>query len=137
MTEHSKPGLNYWPIVILGLVWNLMGCLNFIGQSDPDVVAAMPEAYQAVIADRPAWATAAFAIAVFGGAVGCILLLLRRAVAVQVLILSLFGVGVTLIHAILAAGLSAQVLTSTGMSLVVAAILLWVAQMAKGRGWLR
>ena len=45
---------------------------------NPNIVDAMPEAYRAIVENRPAWATAAFAIAVFGGAFGCLLLLLRK-----------------------------------------------------------
>ncbi|MEL6682110.1 MAG: hypothetical protein AAFQ09_05630 [Pseudomonadota bacterium] len=133
----EKPGWNYWPVVILGLLWNLMGCLNYLMQSSAEAVANLPESYQMLITDRPVWATAGFAIAVFGGAVGCIVLLLRRKVAIQILILSLIGTALTLVHAIMVVGLRMDVIMSTGLSLVVAAILLWTAQTAKGRGWLR
>jgi hypothetical protein len=132
-----KPKLSYWTITVLGLVWNLMGCLNFIAQTNPETVAQMPEAYGAVIANRPAWATAAFAVAVFGGAVGCILLLLRRRVSIQVLMLSLGGIALTFLHGILSAGLSVQVLTGTGMSLLIGGILLWMGRLANRSGWLR
>ncbi|MEL6572859.1 MAG: hypothetical protein AAFQ64_14435 [Pseudomonadota bacterium] len=132
----DKPGWNFWPVVILGLLWNLMGCMNYVSQSNPDVVATMPESYQLLIDGRPAWATGAFAISVFGGAVGCILMLLRRAVSVPVLAISLLGTAVVLIHAVMVSGLTSQVVTTTGMSVVVAIILLWTAQSARGRGWL-
>lgn len=132
----DKPGWNFWPVVILGLLWNLMGCMNYVSQSNPDVVATMPESYQLLIDGRPAWATGAFAISVFGGAVGCILMLLRRAVSVPVLAISLLGTVVVLIHAVMVSGLTSQVVTTTGMSVVVAIILLWTAQSARGRGWL-
>lgn len=136
MAEQTKPGWNYWPIVILGLVWNLMGVMNYITQTSAESVAAMPDAYRTLIETRPAWATAAFAVAVFGGAVGCILLILRRSVAVPVLQLSLLGVAVTMAHAIISAP-NTQVLIGTAMSLIVAIVLLWVATLARARGWLR
>ena len=66
----AKPHFSFWIFAAVGLLWNLMGCLNYIMQANADVVAQMPELYQAIIAARPAWATAAFAIAVFGGAAG-------------------------------------------------------------------
>ncbi len=132
----EKPGWNYWPVVILGLLWNLMGCLNYIMQTNSAAVENLPESYQALIVGRPAWATAAFAIAVFGGAVGCILLLLRRKVAGPVFVISLIGVALTLMYSIMVAGFSMDVVLSTGMSLAVAAVLLWTAHLAKGRGWL-
>lgn len=132
----TRPKMSYWVVAVLGLVWNLMGCMNYITQSNPAAVAQMPEAYQALIATRPAWATAAFAVGVFAGAVGCILLLLRRGVAVSVFVLSVFGIALTMLHAVTATGLSAQVLLGTGTSVLVGLVLLWVARAAKGKGWL-
>lgn len=129
--------MSYWIIALLGLFWNLMGCLNYITQTNAEAVAQMPEAYQALIATRPAWATAAFAVAVFGGAVGCILLVLRRRVAMQVLVLSLIAVLATLIDAFTSSGLSVPVLASTGSSLIVAAALVWMARLAEQKAWLR
>ncbi|NQZ72146.1 MAG: hypothetical protein HRT60_03675 [Dinoroseobacter sp.] len=86
-----KPHFSYWLIAATGLLWSLGGCLNYITQTSPEAVAQMPEVYQLLINGRPAWATAGFAISVFGGAVGCILLLMRRRQAVPVLALSLIG----------------------------------------------
>jgi hypothetical protein len=65
-------------LVFLGLIWNALGCYNFILQMDPGALAASPDAYQVVIASRSGWVTAAFLIAIFGGALGCVLMLLRR-----------------------------------------------------------
>ena len=65
----NKPHLSFWLIAAAGLAWNLMGCVNYITQTNPENVARMPEIYQVIIAGRPAWATFAFAIAVFGGAI--------------------------------------------------------------------
>jgi hypothetical protein len=68
-------------IGLFGLIWNALGCCNFILQMDPGALAESPAAYQVVIASRSGWVTAAFLIAVFGGALGCVLTLLRRATA--------------------------------------------------------
>jgi hypothetical protein len=90
----------FWVISLLGLLWNVLGCFNFIMQRDPGAVADLPLAYQLVIAGRPGWVTAAFFIAVFGGALGCVLMLLRRATARPALFLSLIGVLLTTGHAL-------------------------------------
>jgi hypothetical protein len=55
------------------------------------------ESHRAIIEARPAWATGAFAIAVFGGALGCLLLLLKKSAAYYLFIASLLGVIVQLI----------------------------------------
>jgi hypothetical protein len=129
----AKPHFTFWIAAGVGLIWNLMGCLNYIVQTNPDSVAKMPELYQLMITDRPGWATAAFAIGVFGGAVGCILLLLRRSVAVAVLVLSVIGIVGTAIYTTLLVGF----VPSTTMALLVGVALLWYATIARRANWLR
>ena len=87
-------------IGLFGLIWNALGCCNFILQMDPGALAESPAAYQVVIASRSGWVTAAFLIAVFGGALGCVLTLLRRATARPALFFSLIGVALTTGHAL-------------------------------------
>jgi len=128
-----KPHFSFWIIAAAGLFWNLMGCLNFIVQSNPDSVAQMPEVYQVIIAGRPAWATAAFAVAVFGGAVGCILLLLRNCAALPVFVLSLAGVVLTGVFTLKVIG----VVPSTTLAVLAGGALLWYASIARRSGWLR
>lgn len=129
----TKPHFSFWIASGIGLVWNLMGCLNYVMQTNPETVAQMPDVYQLIINGRPAWATAAFAVAVFAGAVGCILLLLRRRVAVQILIVSFLGIVLTNVFTILLLGL----VPSTLMAVLVGAALLWYATIAQRREWLR
>ena len=133
----DKPILSYWTISALGLFWNIMGCLNYISQTASVSLAHLPEEYQTVISARPVWAMAAFAISVFAGAVGCILLLLRRRVGVQLLGLSLVGSLLSLACMLIALGFSGSVLLSTGVSVVMSCILMAVALAARTRGWLR
>ena len=88
---NQKPTILFWVVAIISLLWNLLGCWNYIIQQDPLVVANMPEVYQFIIENRPIWATVAFAVSVFGGAVGSILLLLRRKIATGLFSLSVLG----------------------------------------------
>ena len=128
-----KPHFTFWITAGLGLVWYLMGCMNYIVQTNPVSVAQMPESYQLIIGARPAWATAAFALGVFGGAVGCILLLLRRRVAVAVFVVSLLGILVTNVFTTMLVGPIPPVL----LSALIAVALLWYATIARRSGWLR
>jgi hypothetical protein len=68
-----------------------MGVMNFIVQMKADALASFPESHRAIIEGRPTWATGAFAIAVFGGALGCLLLLFRQSAAYYLFIASLLG----------------------------------------------
>ncbi len=89
---------SFWIISTLMLIWNVMGCINFFLQMNPEMVSSYRETEQAIISARPSWATVAFAVAVFGGALGCILLMLKKSISYYLFIASLLGVIVTMIH---------------------------------------
>lgn len=118
-----------------------MGVINYFVQMNPGALANYSETARAIVEDRPAWATAGFAIAVFGGALGCILLLLRMSFAYYLFIASLLGVIVTMIHAL---GLVAsaiefspsEILMMIVMPLAVSAFLIWFSKQAKSKGWI-
>ena len=81
-------------VAVIALLWNLLGCLAFAMdlRMTPEDVAALPEAQQALYAARPGWAVVATAVAVIGGALGCLGLLLGRKWAFVLLLLSLAGI---------------------------------------------
>lgn len=141
----KTPGPVHWSFWLIGavaLVWNVMGAINYMVQMDANAIAAFPESHRAIIVGRPAWATGAFAIAVFGGTIGCILLLLRKPTAVYLFIASLVGVVVTMIHTIDVVGSTAgfslfEIFMMILMPLVVAAFLVWYSKHAEHRSWLR
>lgn len=124
---------SFWVVGVVALVWNLMGAMNFIMQMNPETLAEMPESYRAVVEARPAWATGAFAIAVFGGALGCLLLLLRKSAAYYVFITSLLGVLVQVTTTL--DQLSAII--GVGVSVLVAVFLIWYSKYAERKGWVR
>jgi hypothetical protein len=97
----------------------------------------MSETHRAIIEGRPIWATGAFAIAVFGGALGCVLLLLRKSVAYFLFFASLLGVIVQLPAHFGMADRPIDILMIIVMPLVVAAFLIWYTKLAAGKGWIR
>jgi len=134
----SEVHWSFWAIGAVGLIWNVLGAINFVVQMNPDSLSAYREVEQALIVGRPAWATVAFAIAVFGGALGCVLLLLRKSVAYYFFIASLLGVIVAMIHALgtdIDFGLG-EILGIILMPLGVAAFLIWYSKHAKSRAWM-
>ncbi len=127
---------SFWVIGVVTLVFNLMGVINYFAQMDADSLASFPEQYRPIIESRPAWATAGFAIAVFGGSIGCLLLLLRKSAAFYVLIASLLGVIVTMMHIFGVAGFSSfEIWIGVLMQLVVTAFLIWYSKLAERKGW--
>jgi len=133
---------SFWAIGAVTLIWNVMGVINFFMQMNADALASFPESHRAIIEGRPAWATGAFAIAVFGGALGCLLLLLRKSAAYYLFIASLLGVIVQLIHTFGIARSTINfnpldILMIILMPLVVAAFLIWYSKRAESKGWIR
>ncbi len=129
----AKPPIWFWVISALALVWNLMGVAAFFGMMmmSPEMATeAYGQGFSDIFSTKPAWATGAFAIAVFAGALGCIGLLLRKKWAHGLFILSLAGVIVHNIWGILAGTLSVigpfdKVMTIAVV--LVGALLIWYA----------
>ena len=139
MNDKTVSGVHWSFRVIgaIGLVFNLMGCMNFISQMNADMVASMPEAYRAMVESRPAWATGAFAIAVFGGALGCLLLLLRKSAAYYLFIASLLGaiVATAQFHGGPESGPLGALIGGL-MQLVVGVFLIWYSKRAESKRWI-
>jgi hypothetical protein len=143
MNVESTTGVHwsFWIITALALVWNILGGVNFFMQMDADIVSAMPDTHRAIIIGRPVWATAGFAVIVFGGALGCLLLLLRKSTAYHVFIVSLLGGVVTMIHTVNIARLTidfsaSEIVVMIMMPLVVTAFLVWYAKWAQRQSWI-
>ncbi|HOX83164.1 MAG TPA: hypothetical protein PLJ60_18155 [Chryseolinea sp.] len=139
----SKPATWFWIVSILALVWNLMGVMAYIMQvmMSPEEMQALPENQRTFYESTPAWATGAFAVAVWGGAMGCILLLLRRKLATPILIISLAGILVQMYHSFFVSN-SFEVFGPGGMImpimvLVIAIGLIWFARKATAKGWMK
>ena len=90
----SKPPTWFWVVTVLGILWNALGALAYLGQAymTDEVKAALPEDQLQLMEATPAWVTGAFAVAVWGGLLGCIFLLFRKRWAKPVLLVSLLGI---------------------------------------------
>jgi hypothetical protein len=126
---------SFWVIGVVALIWNVMGDINFFMQMNPDSLADYPEAARSLVEGRPTWATAGFAVAVFGGALGCILLLLKKSAAYYLFIASLLGVVVTNIHTF-SITTSTEIWVGSLMSLAVAVFLTWYSKRVERKGWI-
>ncbi len=143
MNDKTVGGVHwsFWAIGVVALIWNVIGAINFFWQMNADALAAMPESHRAIVEGRPVWATGGFAIAVFGGALGCLLLLLRKSAAYYLFIASLLGVIVTMTYTLGMAGSTIdfspfEISMIILMPLVVAAFLIWYSKWAESKGWI-
>lgn len=89
-----KPSNSYWVIVFIALVWNLIGVFFYLqlAYMTSEELGLLPNAQQLLLENTPAWVTAAFALSVFGGTLGCILLLMRKKIATFIFIISLISI---------------------------------------------
>lgn len=122
------------------LLWNLIGDASFIGQylMDTPELAKTDPASARLFTQTPGWVWATFALSVFSATIATILLLMRRASAVPVYLLSTIATLVLFGHSFLATdmlaihGWGATLLPGTIILLGMAQLLYARAMRAKG-----
>jgi len=129
----------YWGVSTTGLLWNLLGVAAFVVQLTMDL-STLPDAQREFYESVPGWATAAFAVAVFGGVLGCVALLLRKSWASIMLAVCVIGIIVQAGHSIIL-GNGIEVFGPQGLAmplitLGIAIALVLFARFAGRKGWL-
>ncbi|MBT8265066.1 MAG: hypothetical protein KJO41_05540 [Bacteroidia bacterium] len=100
MTNTNKPGVLFWIIGIVALLWNAMGVLNYLAQAyDMEMATEKLSAEQIAFMDAlPAWNTALFAIAVFAGLAAALAFLMRKKLAVMLFIVSFVAAAISQVY---------------------------------------
>ncbi|NMP16615.1 hypothetical protein [Thalassotalea sp. Y01] len=140
-TLHPAPKW-FAPVAVVALIWNLMGVMAYLmgPVNNADVMSSLSDAQQAFYQTMPTWAMTAFAIAVFAGSLGCLMLALRKRLAIILLLLSLLGVIVQNVHTFMLNdgvaifGQSAMVMPL--LVIIIAVALLYLAKHANQKNWL-
>ncbi|PIB35806.1 hypothetical protein BFP72_10575 [Reichenbachiella sp. 5M10] len=133
----------FWFIMVLLLLWNIMGIGSFfyhVTISD-EALQAMPDAERELYGNYPFWTQLAFAIAVLGGTLGCIGLMLRAKWSKPVLMMSLVAIVVQMYHSLFIAG-SMEVygpgaVVMPILVILVAVFLVWFAGVVDKKGWMK
>ncbi len=144
MSEESIGGTprSFLIIGIIALVWNLFGVMSYIMHvtMSAEALARMPEAERVLFESLPAWATGAFAIAVFSGVLGCVGLLLKKAWAAPLFLVSLLAVIVQFGHWLFLTNTfevyGVEAVFMPLLVTVVAIFLVWYSRDANIKGWL-
>ena len=138
MTDLStnKPPVWFWIVSVLALIWNGLGVMAYLAQAfmTDEMMATLSEVQQEQYANLPAWYTAAFATAVFLGALGCLALLLRKKWAYILLLISFVAVLVQ--HAYIFMKLNPVDVIMPILVIVVSAFLVWFSKNAISKGWI-
>jgi len=110
----------------VALLWNLFGAMDYVmteTKNDAYMSQFTPEQLE-FFYSFPAWLVAFWAIAVWGGVFGAVLLLMRKKLAVPVLAVSFLSMVVTAIHNY---GLAGAADIIGGMGLLISVVVFVVA----------
>ena len=129
-------------VAVIAFIWNLMGVMAYIMQvtMSPEVLSQMPEAERLMYENIPAWVTSAFAIAVFGGILGSLALILRKGWAVSLLMISLIAVLVQMYYSFfmtefVTIGSTSDIIMSI-LVIIIAILLVIVSRIARRNDWI-
>lgn len=136
----SKAPSWLWAASVLGVLWNLYGVYQYAGTftqaGKAAMTAGMTASQAALYLSLPEWISVVFAVGVFGGLIGSILLVLRRRAARPVLAASFVGYGLLfagdVYHGVFAAIPSQLVILA--VVVLIAAALSWASRSADKRG---
>ncbi|MCL6679895.1 hypothetical protein LZ519_11305 [Sphingomonas sp. RG327] len=130
----------YWAGAIASLLFMALGCVTYLMHVTADP-ASLPLDQRAAFDAEPVWLTAAYAIAVWIGLAGALMLLLRRKLAQPLMLISLAAVVVWLAGLLLVPNLRETISSNDlAVAIAVAAItwtIFWFARHSAKRGWLR
>lgn len=135
----GKVHWSFWAISVFALLWNVLGSVNFFMQMNVEIVATLPETHRAIIEGRPVWATGGFALGVFGGSIGALLLLLKKSISFYVFIASVAGVVVTMIHTVNVASATKfdgmEVFVMIILPVIAGVFFVWYAKKVQSKNW--
>ena len=137
----NKPTIIFWIICSIALLWNLMGVMEYLNTAymTEETLALLSLNEQNFYTNTPAFITAAFAIAVFSGSLGCLALLLRKKLATILLIISMVAVIVQFGYILFIQDFMEITGTRIIMPIliiVVAVFLVWYAKKAEKNNWI-
>lgn len=137
---HRNPPSWFLFAAIGALLWELVGCSMYLLQVSADA-ARLPVDQRAMWEAAPTWMVGAYAVAVWSGLAGAILLLLRKRQAAPLLLLSVLAALVQF-SALLVVPALRDLVTSDDLMMpfiiILVCFVIWrFAHQAKQAGWLR
>ena len=143
MDERFKPqpiARWYMAAAIASVLFMLVAVGGYVLDVTADP-SSIPIDRQGLVEARPVWMVAAYAMAVWVGLAGAVLLVLRRKLAEPLLLVSLIAAAVTFLPYALVPAVRDNITTSDiAAALIVLAItwtIYWFARHSRQRGWLR
>ena len=130
----------YMIAAVASLLFMAFGCFAYVTHVTADP-ASIPLDQRAAFEAEPVWVTAAYAIAVWVGLAGAVMLVMKRKLAQPLLLVSLLAVLVWLAGMVAVPALREAISANDlAVAIVIAAIvwtIFWFARHSRQRGWLR
>lgn len=133
----------FYVLAAVALLWNLIGAaaviMNFM--ITPEAMASLPLEQQQLYADTPLWSSYASLLAVVAGSLGCLSLLIKKAWAYPLLLISIVGLVVqnigifVVVDAVSVVG--EIVLIMQGLVGLIAVALVFLAKYAINKEWIK
>ena len=140
---NNKPPTLFWVIATILFLWNFTGLMLYYGHvtMTPEMLAeTFSEAERAFMEQTPVWATAAYATAVTAGVIGALLMLLRKAWALPLFIVSLVAVLIQNFEAFVLSDVTAvwgtSAFTLPAIVILICVFEIWSSRSATTQGWL-
>jgi hypothetical protein len=142
-TAQARTPVHLWIVGILALLWNAFGCFDYLmtNLKNRTYMAQFTADQLAYMNGLPGWLTAFWALGVWGGLIGAILLLMRNRYAVWALGLSLIGAIVGLGYQMFMTQMPASMKEGLmgfmpWVIIIIAAVLFWYAWSVEKKGLL-
>jgi hypothetical protein len=142
-TAARRTPAHLWIVGFLALLWNAFGCFDYLMTvtANADYLAKIPAEQIAYMNSLPSWVTAFWALGVWGGLVGAVLLLMRSRYAVWGFAVSLLGAVVGIGYQMFLTTRPASMSGGMGMIeylvIIVAALQLWYSWTQEKKGVIR
>ena len=141
--ENRTP-LHLWIVGALATVWNAFGCFDYLMTQtrNEDYLAHFTDPQRAYFDSFPIWMEAVWALGVWGGLAGSLLLLARSRYAVAAFALSLLGLAISTLYQYVLTSPPPDMMTGGMLAMnaviwIVAIGLLWYAIRMRNAGVLR
>jgi len=142
--EKTKIPTWFWVVSILILLWNIMGVLSFFEHTfiSDEALAELPVNERELYGDYPLWVTIVFAIAVSGGILGAIGLVLRKKWSKTAFIISLLAIIPQMIHNVFFTSSievygTVRAVTMPALVIVIGVFLVWFSMLGVKKHWLK
>ncbi|HUP67218.1 MAG TPA: hypothetical protein VM145_03275 [Sphingomicrobium sp.] len=143
-TAQTSTPVTLWIVGILAVLWNAFGCYDYLMTNlhNAAYLAAFPADQLAYFDSLPSWLTAFWALGVWCGLAGGLLLLARSRHAVLAFAVSVLGIVISFGYQMFATEMPASMKQGVGGAMpwvifIVGLFLLWYARSAEKQGLLR